>query len=62
MREVRAAPKWKLAMDREGLTVGGGNGDGGGRKCVGGRYDPGVRGQRTESRVDGGGGDVLGRG
>jgi hypothetical protein len=28
MREVRAAPKWKMAVDWEGLTVGEKNGDG----------------------------------
>jgi hypothetical protein len=35
MREVRAAPKWKMAADWEGLTVGGGDSDGGGRKRAG---------------------------
>jgi hypothetical protein len=60
MREVRVAPKWKMATDWEGLT--GGDGDGDGQKCVVGRDDTGVRGRRTESRVDEGGGDVLRRG
>jgi hypothetical protein len=55
---VRAAPKWKMATDWEGLT----GGDGDGQKCVVGRGDPGVRGRRTEPRVDKGGGDVLRRG
>jgi hypothetical protein len=59
---VRAAPNQKNGSGWVGLTVGVKNGDGGGRKCVRGRGDPGIRGRRTESRVDGGGGDVLRRG
>jgi hypothetical protein len=27
-REVRTAPKWKMVVDWEGLTMGGGEGDG----------------------------------
>jgi hypothetical protein len=59
---VRAAPNQKNGSRWVGLTVGAKNGDCGGRKCVGGRGDPGIRGRRTESRVDGGGSDVLWRG
>jgi hypothetical protein len=59
---VRAAPNQKNGGRWVGLTVGAKNGHGGGQKCTGGHSDPGVRGQQTESRVDGGGGDVLGLG
>jgi hypothetical protein len=60
---VRAAPKWKMVPDWEGLTVRGGGGtataafDGG--KIGEGSGNFGVRGQWIESREDGGGGGVL---
>jgi hypothetical protein len=56
---VRAAPNWEMAVDWWVSPRGGGDGDDGGRRRTGDLIDPGVRGRRTESRVDGEGGDVL---
>jgi hypothetical protein len=56
MREVRAAQKWKMVADWEGLIVGGGGGnneDGVRRwKILEGSGDFGIRGGWTESRED----------
>jgi hypothetical protein len=60
MREVRAAPKWKMAADWEGLTIEGGGGRKRRRRKIReGSGDFGIRGGWTESEEDGGGGGVL---